>query len=73
MPKEAKRLHADGLATVLQSLERSARGALPPERCARVVEHAITARRPRPARLSHPTHAFGRRGMRESRPRRSGQ
>ncbi len=47
MPEEAKPLYADGLATVLQSLERSARGALPPERCARVVEHALTARRPR--------------------------
>jgi NAD(P)-dependent dehydrogenase (short-subunit alcohol dehydrogenase family) len=47
MPEEAKRLYAEGLATVLRSLEQSARGALPPERCARAIEHALTARRPR--------------------------
>jgi NAD(P)-dependent dehydrogenase (short-subunit alcohol dehydrogenase family) len=46
LPEEGRRLYGDLIPAVRERLAESARGASSPERCARAIEHALTARRP---------------------------
>ena len=51
---EERRLYGGALAAMPKVLRRMASGAIPPERVAKVVEHALTAPRPRPRYLVGP-------------------
>jgi NAD(P)-dependent dehydrogenase (short-subunit alcohol dehydrogenase family) len=47
LPQAARELYADAIVAVRRQLDQSARGASPPEACARAIAHALSARRPR--------------------------
>lgn len=47
-PPEAQSLYGDDLAAMDKAVDRLSRRGMPPERVARAVVHALTARRPRP-------------------------
>ncbi|MFL5517779.1 MAG: SDR family NAD(P)-dependent oxidoreductase, partial [Gemmatimonadales bacterium] len=47
LPPEARELYGDLERAARREVERSQRRAIPPDRVARVVAHALTARRPR--------------------------
>jgi NAD(P)-dependent dehydrogenase (short-subunit alcohol dehydrogenase family) len=47
LSEEERRLYHDVIPTLRRQLEENARGAASPDTCARAIEHALTARRPR--------------------------
>lgn len=47
LPQAARELYADAIVGLRRQLDESARGAAPPEACARAIAHALSARRPR--------------------------
>jgi NAD(P)-dependent dehydrogenase (short-subunit alcohol dehydrogenase family) len=47
LPEEGKRFYGDLIPRVRERLEKSSRSAASPEGCARAIEHALVARRPK--------------------------